>query len=58
MRKTTECLGMERSRKDLQLRDLSQTPLEHTVVFIEEVFIATIVIKQQRHQIELMKNNS
>lgn len=41
MRKTTECLGMESSRKDLQFRALSQTPLEHTVVFIEEVFIAT-----------------
>lgn len=63
VRKTAACLGMENNRKDLQFGELSQTPLQRTVAFIGEVFIA--VIKQQNqgwdfnwHRRQLMQNNS
>lgn len=40
MRKTTECLGMENNKKGRPFGEVSQTLLQHTVAFIEEVFIA------------------
>lgn len=39
VRNTTECLGRD-NRKDLLFGELAQTLLQHTVAFIEEVFIS------------------
>ncbi|XP_075778341.1 dynein axonemal heavy chain 11 isoform X3 [Pelodiscus sinensis] len=66
--KTTECIGKDNYKKDLVFEELSATPLEHTVDFIEEVVVPILSNKKnhgswphfisqdmERH-VEIMKN--
>lgn len=39
IKNTAECIGPDNYKQDIMFAELSDTPLEHTIILIEEVFI-------------------
>ncbi|EMP26627.1 Dynein heavy chain 11, axonemal [Chelonia mydas] len=66
--KTTERIGTDNYKKNLVFEELSATPLEHTVDFLEEVLVPVLsnkknhecwphfISQDMEHHVEIMKN--